>query len=240
MIKDDPLATSEVALSFEKQRNRIMKADLNKLSKKTQTTSDSPETGDMILALHAAVRNEVEQSRLQRFACVYDLKYRHSFYLKYTQFQTLGRLLPLEQADETYNEIACYFPMQFEVIKTIIMGSQSQYSSRQNLYDYSDKSRALINYFFALIRIRDPSCFIHWAMVGTMGMYMNGAKIQHFKNKLAEVFFLGEKATMDHLHQLYESTTQKHRDLISSLAFGQCPSDSYNRNHPMGTVDGVR
>jgi hypothetical protein len=237
IVKDDPLATAKLALSFEKQRNRIMKAQLTKLSKKTQSLSSSPETGDMIRVLQDAVRKEVERSRLQRFACEHDLMYKNAFDLHYTQFQSLDRLLPPEQADEVYNDIAHTFPMQFEVIKSIIMGNQSQYESRQILYDYSDKKRSLINYFFALIRVRDPSCLVHWAMVGTMGMYTNGAKIQHFKNKMVAAFSLGERATMGHLHRLYESNTQERRELLLTRAFGHCPSDNYNRNHPIATVD---
>jgi hypothetical protein len=143
-VKDDEFGMTQLALAFERERTRILVKEVNKL--KTMKTVNVQADEDLLIA----------------------------FYKHYTSFQSLDRLLDPDIADRLYSEIERGFPLHFMVIRSIIFGSEAHYPSRQKRHDYKDKERSLINYFFALIRVRDSTCLVHWAMVGTLGMLSKG------------------------------------------------------------------
>jgi xanthosine utilization system XapX-like protein len=127
--------------------------------------------------------------------------------------------------------------MHFMVIKSLIFGSEAHYASRQKRYDYSDKQRSLLNYFFALIRVRDPSCLVFWAIVGIMGMLTTGARVKHFKNDLIKAFSVGEAVSDAHFDQLFQETKWARIKLLSNQAIGHHSFDNYNRDHPIAVRD---
>jgi hypothetical protein len=186
----------------------------------------------------SAIKAEVDRSRLQHFAYVVDQIYKNKFYEHYTSFNNLDHLLDPEISDKLYTEIERGFPMHFMVIKSLIFGSEAHYASRQNQkrHDYSDKQRSLLNYFFALIRVRDPSCLVTWAIVGTMAMLTTGAKVKHFKNNLVKSFSVGEAVSDAHLDQLFQETKSARLKLLTQ-AIGHHSFDNYNRDHPIAVRD---
>ena len=90
----------------------------------------------------------------------------------------------------------------------------SHQPSMQNHVDYSDRKRKLTNYFFSMIRVRDPASLVHWAMVGTMAMITSGGKFQHFRNPITSTFSAGKKATLLYLDALFQSTRPAHLKLL--------------------------
>eukprot|EP00956_Cyclotella_meneghiniana_P023789 scaffold46927_cov56-Cyclotella_meneghiniana.AAC.3 len=113
-----------------------------------------------------------------------------------------------------------------------MFGFQAFIPSRAN-QDLSSKKRSLTNYFFALIRVRDPHNLIYWAMIGTMAMFNNGASIQYFKNPLIGSFSAGKKSTFNHLKRLHAETSHIRRYLIESQAVCGSSLDNYNCDHRM-------
>jgi hypothetical protein len=116
LVKDDPLATTKLALEFEKQRSRIMTMQIKKIrSKDEQSDSDL----DILRQFTAAVREEVEHSKLQHFSHKHNQHYKDAWYEQYTKFQSLDRLLSPEIADIIYEDIKHSFPLHYEVIHSL-------------------------------------------------------------------------------------------------------------------------
>jgi hypothetical protein len=96
LVKDDPLATTKLALEFKKQRLCIMTMQIKKIRRKDeQSASDL----DILRQFTAAVREEVEHSKLQHFSYKHNQHYQFAWYEQYTKFQSLDRLLSPEIAD---------------------------------------------------------------------------------------------------------------------------------------------
>jgi hypothetical protein len=237
IVKGDTLAITELALAYEREKNRILTKLVSDLRKNAVGASVSSSDQDIIAAFFSATKAEVESSRLQHFAHVVDAIYKREFYDHYTTFKSLDRLLGPEISERLFSEIERGFPMHFMVIKSLIFGVQAHFPSRQKSHNYADKERSLLNYFLALIRVRDPTCLVYWAIVGTMGMQTSGAKVKHFKNKLIGAFTVGEEVADRHLHQIYDETRSARMRLLMNQAVGHHSFDNYNRDHPIAVRD---
>eukprot|EP00956_Cyclotella_meneghiniana_P000542 scaffold602_cov23-Cyclotella_meneghiniana.AAC.2 len=119
-----------------------------------------------------------------------------------------------------------------------MFGARSHQPSQLAKRDYSDRRRKLVNYFFSMIRIRDPASLVHWAMVGTLAMLSNGGKIQHFRNPLISAFSAGSQATLKYVNQLYEATREARLKLLRMQAYGGTSYDNYNAHHSVTNHDG--
>eukprot|EP00956_Cyclotella_meneghiniana_P045115 scaffold354607_cov166-Cyclotella_meneghiniana.AAC.1 len=89
-----------------------------------------------------------------------------------------------------------------------------------------------------MIRVRDPACLVHWAMVGTLAMMTSGGKFQHFRNPVTSTFSAGKDATLSYLDDLFESTRQTRLRVLRQEAYLGTSFDNYNNQHPVTNHDG--
>jgi hypothetical protein len=93
IVKDDILATTELALAYKKQKTRILNQQIIDLRKKAVGGSESVPDKDILASFFTAIKEEVDGSRLQHFSYVVDSIYQREFYNHYTNFKSLDCLL---------------------------------------------------------------------------------------------------------------------------------------------------
>ena len=102
------------------------------------------------------------------------------------------------------------------MLQSLIFGKRAHEPRNLDLGWYKDKKRALTNQFLSLVRVRNPTYLIHWAVVGTMSMNASGVKARTFRNPVLRSFSAHPRVAFRKLDEIYESTREIRTEFVQS------------------------
>ena len=238
IVQDDVIQMLELSLAYEKRKNNILKTKLRKALKSEGDMNMKLEQQEQELTntnpqeVGIALEEELADSCLQNFAHKTDLLYRDALYAHYSNLQSNNRLLNESAADQIFTSIKEQFPLHFLVLESLIFPKYTHQPAHRRKKGYKEKKKALLNHFCALVRVRNPSYLMHWAMVGTLAMWGKGMQLKVYRNPVFKAFSTGLEVTFKYLDRIYEETLPNRVEAMQNLKHGSHASDNYQQWHP--------
>ena len=238
IVQDDVIQMLELKLEFEKHKTTILNTKLSKATKKlnaiSMTVDEQHEQTQQnhLQEYQTALEDELADTRIQNFALETDRLYEDAWHGHYKNFQPNTRLLSESVADRIFNLIREQFPLHFLVLQSLIFPKRAHQPARRVTQGYKDKKKALSNHFCSLVRVRNPSYLIHWAMVGTLAMWGKGMQLKLYRNPVLKAFSAGIVTTFKYLDKIYDDTRQVRVAVMQSKQYVSHASDNYQQWHP--------
>jgi len=236
VVQDDVIQTLELALAFEKRKTKILTKQLHQAVKSVEDSKieqEQYEQSDTIQDVGLAIEEELADNRLQNFAYETNVLYEDAWHEHYKDFQPNTRLLSELVADRIFDSIKEQFPLHFLVLKSLIFPKYTHQPAHRVKQGYKDKKKALVNHFCALVRVRNPSYLVHWAMVGTLAMWGKGMQLKLYRNPVLKAFSVGLVTTFEYLDKIYEDTCEVRVAHMQRQPYGYHGSDNYQQWHPL-------
>ena len=247
-VHDDVVQCLELKIDILSNKLRIAQAVSNNSTKSTSKVAPPAksihtfESGAEFVTSNLAelLLKEMDTKQVQNIALQIDQCYYDAIVVHFTTFHKAEELVHPTVRAKIYALIQEKFPIHFAVLESLIFTRRNHEPMNRSKPVYAKKQMGLINHFLAMLRLRNKSLLVHWAIVGTLALHGRGMPANMTRNPVLSSFACKLETALAHVRKIHEATAPVRMKLYRNVPVGIHSSDNFNRYHAHGIQAGPK